>query len=126
MEVAFPAEVDQGINSLVHNHFGTAHFFIIAETDTHTTETLINPDRNHPHGKCQPLSMLGGKKVAAVAVGTIGPTALSKLRGEGIKIYRAVEGTVLENLELVKSYLLPEVLPGQTCSGHDHKGNCMH
>lgn len=126
MEVAFPTEVDQGINSQVHNHFGTAPLFIIAETDTHATETRINPDTNHPHGKCRPLSMLGGKKVSAVAVGTIGPTALRKLQAEGIKIYRAVEGTVRENLDLIQSDLLPEVQPGQTCSGHDHGGHCAH
>ncbi len=126
MIVAFPAEKDLGIDSLVHNHFGSANFFIIADTDSTLVKTLKNKDLNHEHGNCQPLSALGNTHVDAVAAGGIGGGALRKLGAGGIKVLRAVEGTVRENMELVKSGKLPEFMPGMACKGHGINGEGIH
>ncbi|MGD9363722.1 MAG: NifB/NifX family molybdenum-iron cluster-binding protein, partial [Desulfobacterales bacterium] len=86
-----------------------------------------NHDLNHAHGKCQPLVALGGKTVDAVVVGGIGGGALKKLTEEGVKTYRAVEGTVSENLSLIKDGKLPEFTLDHTCKGHQHGiGECVH
>ncbi len=126
MRIAFPANEDRDTESRVYNHFGTARFFIIAETENSTVETVANQDMKHLHGQCSPLSALGGHKVDAVAVGGIGAGALQKLTASGIRTYRAVEGTVQENLELIKSGLLPEFTLNQTCAGHGEDGHCAH
>jgi predicted Fe-Mo cluster-binding NifX family protein len=51
---------------------------------------------------------------------------LGKLTAGGIKAFRAVEGTVQENLDLITNGHLPEFEPNQTCSGHTSGGSCVH
>ena len=41
-----------------------------------------------------------GKKVDAIVVGGIGAGAIYKLNNMGIKVYKAVQGTVQTNIEL--------------------------
>ncbi|MBW2020943.1 MAG: NifB/NifX family molybdenum-iron cluster-binding protein [Deltaproteobacteria bacterium] len=126
MKIAFSSENDRGVESQVYSHFGSARFFIIVETEKGAVETVVNQDREHIHSQCQPLIALGGKRVDGVVVGGIGGGALRKLQAAGIKVYRAVEGTVHENLELIKSGRLPEFTLDQTCAGHGPHRECIH
>ncbi len=124
MRIAFPVEKNDGVDSIVFNHFGSANFFIIVNSDTDETEIVLNQDLGHEHGKCQPLKALGGKNVEAVVVGGIGGTAMTKLKKSGAKIFKAVDGTVRENLEKFKVGSLVEFLPFDVCGGHT--GGCSH
>jgi len=125
MKVALPVEEDRGELSPVHGHFGSARFFVIADPKDGVITTVENRDQGHQHGNCQPLGALG-MQVDAVVVGGIGGGALGKLLAAGIKVYRAVEGTVKENLSLMERGLLPEFTRDQTCAGHAHGGGCHH
>ena len=124
MLVAFPVMQDHGLASAVHNHFGSARYFIFVETIDNTFSTHVNKDQNHRHSQCQPQLALGAKNVQAVVVGGIGRGALNKLKVGGIKAFRAVEGTVQENLELIKSGHLPEFGLDETCNVHAGTGSC--
>ena len=126
MKIAFPSEDDKGEESAVFGHFGSASFFIIVESEDGTVETVVNQDREHMHGNCQPLKALGGEEVDAVVVGGIGAGALRGLQAGGIKVFRGVEGTVNENLKLIKAGRLPEFTIDQTCAGHGSHGGCSH
>ena len=125
MKIAFPTNDNLGIDSQVYNHFGSANLFIIVETENGGFEPVVNEDRDHLHGQCQPLSALDGNSVDAVVVGGIGGGALRKLQAAGIIVYRAVEGSVNENLNLIKTGRLPEFTLDQTCAGHSISG-CIH
>ena len=126
MKIVFPAEDDLGLESLIYGHFGSARLFIVVETETNAVETIFNQDLGHQHGQCQPLHAMGGNHVHAVVVGGIGGGALRGLQAAGIKVYRGVEGTVNENLELMKSGLLPEFTLDQACTGHGaHHAECV-
>jgi predicted Fe-Mo cluster-binding NifX family protein len=126
MEVVFPVQEDRGLDSGLYAHFGSARFFLVVETTSDSLETLVNQDTEHLHGQCQPLKALGGRSVDAVVAGGIGGGALHKLRAAGITVYRAVEGTVRENLVLVKSGILPEFPVEQVCPAHGSDGECSH
>lgn len=123
MKIAFPAERDLGLDSPVYGHFGTAHYFIVVDTETGEPTAIENGDRNHTHGNCRPVESFGGLSVDAVVVGNIGRGALEKLGKAGIKAYRGVEGTVSENFSLAKIGKLPPYQVHQTCGGH---GGCGH
>ncbi len=122
MHIAFPVNEDQGLDSPVHNHFGTANYFLIVAAEGGAVQTVSNADLGHAHGQCQPMAALGGHSVDAIVVGNIGAGALKKIQAGGIRAYRGVEGTVSENLSLIKTGKLPEFMMAQTCSGHD----CRH
>jgi predicted Fe-Mo cluster-binding NifX family protein len=126
MKIAFPSQENLGLESSVFEHFGSAHYFVIVDSATDEAEVIENKDLHHLHGGCQPLEALGGKPVDAVVVGGIGRGALTKLDNAGIATYRAVEGTVSENLSLIKGGKLSRFSLYQTCAGHGKNGECIH
>ncbi len=126
MKIAFPVNTDEGLQSQVYNHFGSASTFFIVDSETGAGETFGNADLNHLHGQCQPLAALNGAVVDAIVVGGIGKGALKKLLGAGIKSYKGVDGTVSENLELFKSGKLTEFPANHDCGGHGTDGGCAH
>lgn len=126
MKIAFPTQEDKGRDSMVYGHFGSARHFVIVDRETDSLEVVENLDKDHPHGRCQPLNALGGRHVQAVVVGGIGAGALSALNAAGITVYRAVEGTVADNLKLIEAGFLPMFTLDQTCAGHRTGGGCMH
>lgn len=126
MRIAFPSQGDHGLESPVYGHFGSAPFFLIVDDETGSVEAVSNRDLDHVHGRCQPLKAIGSARVDAVVVGGIGAGALNGLLSAGINAYRAVQGTVKENLDLFKKGALPQFTMNQTCAGHSDGGHCAH
>lgn len=126
MRIAFPVKEDQGLESPVYSHFGSAPHFVVLDNDSGTFEAIKNSDAHHEHGQCQPIRALGGTAVEMVVVGGIGAGALMKLQNQGIRVFRAVEGNVSENLELLKSGKLPEFALNMACAGHKDGHGCLH
>jgi predicted Fe-Mo cluster-binding NifX family protein len=126
MRIAFPVTEDQGLNSPVYGHFGSAPQFVVLDSGSGGFEAIRNTDAHHEHGQCQPIKALGGTNVDLVVVGGIGAGALMKLQSQGIRVFRAVEGNVRENLELLKSGKLPEFAANMTCAGHNGGHGCAH
>jgi predicted Fe-Mo cluster-binding NifX family protein len=125
MKICFPTEALQGVNSLVYGHFGSAPGFVIVDTETTGVEEIQNRDLHHAHGMCQPLKALGGRQVDAVVVAGIGMGALMKLRAQGIRVYRAIRGTVQQNIDLIRDSTLQQF--EEQCSGSEHtRGGCAH
>ncbi len=124
MKICFPTESLQGLESMVYGHFGSAPGFVIVETDTLQVEEIRNGDQHHAHGMCQPIMALGGRVVDGVVVGGIGMGALIKLQAQGIRVYRASEGTVRQNVERILTNQLPVFTANDTCRGHN--GGCAH
>ncbi len=132
MIIAFPTMTDNGIESPVFGHFGSANYFVFLDTMSGKVDVKENPDRDHEHGNCNPLSALGGEKVDAVVAGGIGKGALKKLQTSGVKVFRAAKGTVRYNAELITTNDLVEFSPSQTCGHHIRiktgmdSGGCSH
>lgn len=124
MKVCFPVEIDNGLESLVFGHFGSAPAFIIVDTDTDVMDTIHNQDLGHSHGMCSPIKALNGKMVDAIIAGGIGAGAVSKLNGMGIRVYRAQQGTIRDNLTLFKSTTMSELTTEHACGGHG--ADCGH
>lgn len=126
MKVCFPVQKDEGFESTVYNHFGSAPLFVLVDTATNTVAPLINADRNHAKGACSPIKALGTQQIDAVIVCGIGGGALGKLNQSGIKVYKAVPGNIAGNLELFAAGQLPEYTANLCCGGHAHGGGCAH
>lgn len=126
MKVCFPVQHDEGMNSRVFNHFGSAPKFLVVDIETNETAAIVNRDQHHSHGACNPLKALDGAAIDAVIVGGIGAGALTKLNQAGVRVFRAEPGTIQENIELFKSSSLSEYGMQSCCSGHAHGGNCTH
>jgi predicted Fe-Mo cluster-binding NifX family protein len=128
MKVCFAVQKDDGVESVVYGHFGSAPAFIVVYTEAaDAAMTVNNRDLNHVHGACNPIQAIGGLKPDAVVVGGIGAGAINRLNAEGVRVYRAAAETVKQNLALLKESKLPELSVQNACGGHAHgQGGCGH
>lgn len=126
MKVCFPVQRDEGINSIVYSHFGSAPMFIVVDTETDNVSIINNKDQHHSHGACNPIKALDGQSVDAVVVRGIGAGALSRLNQAGIRVYQAKAPTIKNNIEMFKSKSLLEFTLNHCCGGHSHGGGCAH
>ena len=122
MKVGFAVQRDEGLESKVYNHFGSAPMFVVVETGAAEVQTIHNQDLNHSHGACSPMKALGGQKIDALIVGGIGGGALMRLNAMGVKVYAAEAQTIRDNLELLSQKRLPELSMNNACQAHE--GDC--
>ena len=118
MKVGFAVQQNEGVESRVYEHFGSAPAFIIVDTEGKDVLTVNNQDLNHVHGACNPVMALDGKSVDAMVVGGIGAGAITKLNAMGVKVYAAAASTVKENLELLTQDKLEELSVYNACQAH--------
>ena len=126
MKICFPVQKDEGIDSTVYNHFGSAPVFVVVDTDTNNFSAINNRDQHHAHGACNPMKALDNQKVDAIVVGGIGAGALTRLNQMGIMVHRSQAATVRENVDLYTSKRLPELTLQGCCGGHSKDGGCAH
>jgi predicted Fe-Mo cluster-binding NifX family protein len=126
MKICFPVQKDEGIDSTVYNHFGSAPMFMVHDTDTNTLAIINNRDQHHTHGACNPMKALDNQKVDAIVVGGIGAGALTRLNQMGIIVHRSLAATVRENMAMFTSKSLPELTLQGCCGGHSDDGGCAH
>ena len=122
MKVCFPVKSNEGMSSIPYNHFGSAPVFIICDLESNDIKEIKNGDLGHEHGKCQPIKALSGETVDAIVVGGIGQGAISKLNTMGIRVYKAEEGSIKDNIDLLNQSKLKELDINHTCTSH----SCEH
>lgn len=126
MKICFPVQNDNGMESVVYGHFGSAPLFVVFDTDTNSVASISNRDQHHAHGACSPMKALDNQKVDAIIVGGIGAGALTRLNQMGITVHRAQGGTIRENISLFQSQSLPVLQVQGCCGGHGKDGGCAH
>jgi predicted Fe-Mo cluster-binding NifX family protein len=125
MKVCFPVGKDEGMNSAVYGHFGTAPAFVMVDTEKESVASIGNNDMHHAHGTCSPMQAIGGQAVDAVVVGGIGAGAISGLNAMGIEVYASGAETVSQNMDLLKEGKLSRLTRQHACGGHQG-GECGH
>ncbi len=118
MKLCIPVEDDNGMDSKVCAHFGSAPAFMIVDTTNNSYHLLINKNEHHAHGMCSPLAALQGESIDGIAVGGIGMGALNKLNAAGIDVFAADRESVKEIVSAYNDGALNRMKPGMTCSGH--------
>ena len=121
MKVCIPAATDAGLDSSPYAHFGSAPYFVVHDMEADTTEVLGNENQHHAGGGCQPLAALDGRSVDAMVVGGIGAGAIVKLNASGVRVFKAVSGTIGNNLEALSKGTLSELTVDTGCQQH---GGC--
>lgn len=120
MNICIPVEADQGLESPVCAHFGSAPLFLIVDTDTEACRAIVNGSQHHAHGRCMPLQSLQGEQIDGMVVSGIGMGALNKLTAAGVQVYRSQHATVGEAVAAYKAGSLEAMKPDMTCAQHRH------
>ena len=126
MIIAIPVENDEGIESRVCAHFGSAPAFLIVDTETSACRAVPNRNQHHAHGACMPLASLQGERLDGIVVGGIGAGALARLNAVGLSVFLASAPTVSETVAAMKSGRLERVDPGAACGHHGQNHGCGH
>jgi predicted Fe-Mo cluster-binding NifX family protein len=118
MDICIPITEDQGLQSPVCAHFGSAPLFLIVDADSGACRTVANRNTHHSPGMCQPLSSFANERFDAIVVGGIGMGALNKLQAAGVEVYLSECATVAETLAALRAGTLRHVTPATACRHH--------
>lgn len=119
MRIALPTMGNEGPKEKVHDHFGSASYFTVWDSETNSIEAFASENEHHAHGSCQPLQAIANLRVDAILTGGMGMRAVMICNQGGMKVYRIAGETVQEAVELFKKGELKELTPEMGCQGHD-------
>ena len=109
MKVCFPVFQNQGLSSLVSNHFDSAPLCVVVDTATRTLIEVANRTQQDRYGLCRELVRRSSGADVAFVVDGIGTGALAELKQAGFKVFQARPGTVADNLERIARKELTEL-----------------
>ncbi len=108
MKIMITARGDS-LDSPVDERFGRAEVFLIYDSDAKQVEAVKNPFLNNQGGVGISAAKFAVEKgVDALVSGSFGPNALEILRASSIKLYKAQNGNVQENVDKLLSGKLEE------------------
>lgn len=139
MKLCFPVAKNLGLDSKIHNHFGSAPGFLVVEVESGQMQAVDNNSNERQHGACNPAQTIAGLAPDGVVTGGIGRGALVSLNNAGFKVFHAQGNTIRENLTAARAGELNEFSPDAICGGghgqgsghgdhhnHSHAGGCSH
>lgn len=118
MKICIPTSGDQGLKETVYEHFGSAPYFTIYDTENKSLEIVSNKNQHHAHGTCTPTQAIDGFNVDIVVSGGMGSGAVNSLNQKNIRAYKVARATVEEAVEKFQKGELIEILPGNACKSH--------
>jgi predicted Fe-Mo cluster-binding NifX family protein len=95
MKIAFATE-GNNLKDKIALHFGRAKNFLIYDTEKETFEVFKNPEIK---GRELPPDFLAKQGVKVVIAFSLGPRAFEKFKNYKIEVFKATDGTILENLK---------------------------
>ncbi len=119
MKVIVPLDEQAGQSSKISEHFGSAPFYAVADTEVDSLEIIANDCMHHDHGQCNPPDFFSKLGVSALLCHGIETGAVHKLQKMGMTVYITTIVTTLEEaLLLFKRGTLKKVTPQEACHGH--------
>jgi len=106
MKIAFAID-GNSLKAKIALHFGRAKNFLIYDTEKEIFEVFENPEIE---GKEFPPDFLARQGVKSVIAFSLGPRAFEKFKNYKIEVFKAIEGTILENIEKFKGNELKNLL----------------
>lgn len=103
MKVAFPVKENNGLESIIDEHFGVAENFLIVDLETRKFELRENQKLSTEESHCKTGVFNKKDLVDAVVTWCMGDGSQRNLMSSNIKVYQARENTILENLELFEN-----------------------
>ena len=118
MRICIPVKTNEGLNAHVNEHFGSAPYFLIYDTQQDTFEVIGNEDSHHVHGSCHPLKVLQGRQIDSVVCRGMGARAVERLNNGGIRAYISDVDTAEEAVDRCKQGKLEELTLENCCTDH--------
>lgn len=126
MLACIPTNGSAGLKDTICNHFGSAPYFTLYDSDEDKVEIVQNRNVQHSHGTCHPMNQLTRYHLDCVVCSGMGRRAIEALSFEGIKVYQAPSERVSDAVDKLKGGGLSEMDAKTACRGHGQKGGFTH
>jgi predicted Fe-Mo cluster-binding NifX family protein len=121
MRICVPTIDDQGLEARPNDHFGSAPYFTLVDTETDEVRVIANPGAQHEHGQCRPLRWLTPEGLDAVVCRGMGRRALANLKREGIDVFISPRPYVSQAVNAVLQGEATRLTSVDAChGGHGH------
>jgi len=118
MKICIPTLENKEGDSKVSQHFGSAPFFLIYDSEKKSFQSINNRNQHHEHGACSPLKTFSDDAFDAIVVNGIGERAMTLIKEKGMKVYKTSAFTVADIIKQFNSGNLTEIDPECCCEGH--------
>ena len=118
MRLCFPTMGNNGLKEKVFDHFGSAAYFTVYDTEKKAVEILENNNQHHEHGACQPLNIVNEGNIDVIMTNGMGRRAVQLLNEGGIKVFLLEGNTVEEAVTKFQDNKLTELTIDNACGGH--------
>jgi predicted Fe-Mo cluster-binding NifX family protein len=118
MRICIPIADDGGLDSRLHDHFGSAPFFALADTDSGAVEVVRNTGNHGGHGRCRPIAQVDVDRTDAVVCQGMGKRALASVREEGLEVWITSAHTVRNAIAEAYAGKLERLSAHTACGGH--------
>lgn len=121
MLVCVPTVDDAGLDAAIHEHFGSAPYFTLFNTDTEDVEVIENRNAHHSHGTCHPMNQLARFRIDAVVCSGMGRRAVEALNSEGVRTLVSDAMNVREAIRQLAVGSARDIDPNRACRGHGQR-----
>ena len=118
MKICMPTLGAAGYKEKLYNHFGSAEFFTIYDTEKKELKVVENNNFHHEHGTCQPMGVIEKEGIQIVLTGGMGRRAVALLNQGGVKVYIMEGETVEDAISKYEAGELHELTMDMACGGH--------
>jgi predicted Fe-Mo cluster-binding NifX family protein len=119
MKICMPILENQGSNSIVYGHFGSAPFFALYDTESREVSIVKNGVGEHEHGQCMPVDAIKKTGASAVLCKGMGMRAANLLQSAGITPYMVEAETVSEAIARFTANDVTVLDARNACQHHD-------
>ena len=123
MKICIPTKDERGMQSELFDHFGSAPFFTVVDSESGQVEVIQNSNIHHSPGACHPMRQFGPRALDAVVCQGMGRRAVASLREAGVQVL-LMEGdagqTVQDVVSAARDNRLKPFSEQDACQGHGH------
>lgn len=118
MKLCIPVGKDEGVESEIYGHFGSAPWFLLYDCESKAVEALANAKVEHEHGQCRPMDLLANRGIAAVVCKGMGRNAVNAVQQQEVKVFTTAAATVRGAIDDFMAGRLIKLDPENSCQGH--------
>lgn len=123
MRVCMPTVHDHGRAATLSDHFGTAPYFTVVDSESGAAEVIPNQHAAHGPGSCDAARSIRAHAVDAVVCLGLGRRALASLAAAGIPVFVSSARTVASAVDAFVAGRLPQMEVDAACRG-GHRHHC--
>jgi len=117
MKLCIPTTHDRGRATPLSDHFGSAPYFTLVDSETGTMKVIPNHHAVHAPGSCDAARAIAAHEVGAVVCLGLGRRALASLEDAGIAVFVSSAGTVGGAVDAFNAGRLPRLQAQAACGG---------